>query len=446
MSISFGVLKKKLETKRHRVAVIGLGYVGLPLATAFAEKGIFVYGLDVDQRKVDKLLNGKSYISTITSTRVRPVIESGKFVPSTNFAFLRKTDCVIICVPTPLTKTKDPDLQFIIATTEQIRKYLHKGQLVVLESTTYPGTTDEVMLPVLESTGLKEGKDFFLAFSPEREDPGNKDHSVTKIPKVVGGVSASATELAVLLYGNVAPKIVPVSSARVAEAVKMLENTYRAVNIALVNELKMLFERMDIDVWEVINTAATKPFGYHAFYPGPGLGGHCIPIDPFYLSWKAKQYNFQAKFIELAGEVNVRMPEYVVGKVIDALNVKSKSLNGAKVLILGVAYKKNVDDIRESPALEIIELLEHRGAKVMYHDPFIPAIPKMRKYDIKKSSVSLTPAEVRKYDCVVVVTDHDSVDYGMVLKNTKLIVDSRNVFPRVLVGRGKAFLGKVVKA
>ncbi|MDI6642034.1 MAG: nucleotide sugar dehydrogenase, partial [Elusimicrobiota bacterium] len=397
-------LKEKIVNKSTKVAVIGMGYVGLPLALEFAQKGFQTYGFDIDEEKIESLTSGKSYIQYIPSEKIKSLVDDNKLIPTNNFNYLKSIDCVIICVPTPLTETKEPDLSFIVNTTEEIAKYLHREQLVILESTTYPGTTDEVVKPILESTDVKEGKDFYLAFSPEREDPGNQKYSIKNIPKIVGGVSKNSTEVASMLYKQIVPEVIEVSSAKVAEAVKMLENIYRAVNIALVNELKMLFDRMKIDIWEVIEAAATKPFGFQAFYPGPGLGGHCIPIDPFYLSWKAKEYGFQTRFIELAGEINAAMPYYVVSKVIEGLNQQKKCLEGAKVLILGVTYKRDVADVRESPALKIIELLQEKGAVVSYNDPYIPKIPRTRKYKFDKDSVELTERILSDADCVLIVT------------------------------------------
>ncbi|OGS44081.1 MAG: UDP-N-acetyl-D-glucosamine dehydrogenase [Elusimicrobia bacterium RIFOXYD2_FULL_34_15] len=416
-------LKEKIGSGKAVVAIIGLGYVGLPLAIEFAKKGFKTFGLDIDNRKVSLLKEKKSYIKHIPSENIKNL---KNFEPSADFSKLRYCDCAIVCVPTPLTEMKEPDMSYVVNTTEMISKYLKKGQLIVLESTTYPGTTDEVVKPILEKTGLKAGKDFYLAFSPEREDPGNKNFTTKTIPKVVGGINKISTDIASLLYGSVINKIVSVSSMKVAEATKMLENTFRAINIALVNELKILFDKMGFDVWEVIEASKTKPFGYMPFYPGPGWGGHCIPIDPFYLSWKAKQYNFQTKFIELAGEVNTRMPEYVIEKLQDALNKKGLALSRSKILLLGMSYKKDSDDIRESPSLELIEILEKKGAQVSYNDPYIPIIPKMRHHKIEKKSVALTSKNLKGFDAVLISTNHTNYDYDFILKNSKLIVDTRN--------------------
>lgn len=418
-------LIEKIKSKEAHIGIIGLGYVGLPLVMEFCKAGFRVTGFDIDPEKVALLKRGKSYIKHMSESRLLECLPL--FSPTTDFSKLAETDCVIICVPTPLNKYREPDMSFVFNTTKTIAQYLRKGQLIVLESTTYPGTTDEDMRPMLEETGLKAGKDFYLAFSPEREDPNNKDFSTSTIPKVVGGYTENCLTVAKALYDSVVVKTVPVSSTRVAEATKLLENIYRSVNIALVNELKMLFDRMGIDIWEVIEATKTKPFGFHAFYPGPGLGGHCIPIDPFYLTWKAREYEFSTRFIELAGEINTHMPYYVIQKTLEALNKNSKSIKGAKVLILGLAYKKNVDDPRESPSLKLIELLQEMGAEVDYHDPYIPRPPKMRKYKLEKSSVPLTADTLKKYDCVVIATDHADYDPEFILKNSRIIVDTRNL-------------------
>src|SRR3989339_162605 len=416
-------LKENIEKRKATVAIIGLGYVGLPLAIECAKEVFKTIGLDIDNKKISILNAKKSYIKHIPSEKIKNL---RSFEPSTDFSKLKNCDCVIICVPTPLTEMKEPDMSYVVDTTESISKYLKKGQLIVLESTTYPGTTDEVVKPILEKKGLKAGIDFYLAFSPEREDPGNKNYTTKTIPKVIGGINRISTEIASLLYGSIINKIVPVSSMKVAEATKMLENTFRAINIALVNELKILFDKMGFDIWEVIEASKTKPFGYMPFYPGPGWGGHCIPIDPFYLSWKAKQYNFQTKFIELAGEVNTRMPEYVIEKLQDALNKKGLALSRSKILLLGMSYKKDSDDIRESPSLELIEILEKKGAQVSYNDPYIPIIPKMRHHKIEKKSVALTSKNLKGFDAVLISTNHTNYDYDFILKNSKLIVDTRN--------------------
>ncbi len=434
-------LIKKIEEKKVEVGVIGLGYVGLPLVVRFCEEGFRILGFDVDSKKVALLKRGRSYLKSIPSHQISKVIRSGLLDVTDDFSRLREPDCILICVPTPLTEKMEPDLQYIERTTEDIQKHLRKGQLIVLESTSYPGTTEELVLPRLESTGLKVGRDFFLAFSPEREDPGNKRFTTGKIPKVVGGVTPACREVATALYQQVIEKVISISSPRAAELTKLLENIYRSVNIALVNELKMLADRMGIDIWEVIDAASTKPFGFSPFYPGPGMGGHCIPIDPFYLSWKAREYDFTTRFIFLAGEINVHVPYYVVGKIQDALNGMGKSMRGAKILILGVAYKKDVDDARESPALSIMNLLKKKGATLLYHDPYIPSLPRFRKYHFKLKSSPLSEKVLRKVDAVVVVTDHSSIDYQWVVKHAPLIIDTRNVTKGM-----KRWEKKIVKA
>jgi len=419
-------LTDKILKKDALIGIIGLGYVGLPLVLSFCEAGFRVIGFDVDSKKVATLKRGKSYLKSIPSSRISRFIRSGHLDVTDHFSRLDKPDCIMICVPTPLTEKMEPDLQYIENTTEAIRQNIRKGQLIVLESTTYPGTTEELILPRLESTGMKVGRDFFLAFSPEREDPGNKRFVTHQIPKVVAGVTPSCQKVVTTLYDQIIKKVVPVSSPRVAELTKLLENIYRSVNIALVNELKMLTDRMGIDIWEVIEAASTKPFGFSPFYPGPGMGGHCIPIDPYYLSWKAREYDFTTRFIFLAGEINVHVPYYVVSKIQDALNGKGKSIKGAKILILGVAYKKDVDDARESPALAIMDLLKKKGAVILYHDPYIPSLPPFRKYSFKLKSSPLKEQLLRKIDAAVVVTDH-SIDYQRVVKLVPLIIDTRNV-------------------
>ena len=417
-------LINKIKRKQANVGIIGLGYVGLPLVIEFCKQGFPVIGFDVDGKKVELLKQGKSYIKHIHSNKIKEI----QFTPTTDFSQLKGCDCIIICVPTPLNKYREPDLSYVLNTTRTIARYLRKGQLIVLESTTYPGTTDEDMRAILEETGLKAGDDFYLAYSPEREDPANKDFSTATIPKVVGGYTEKCLAVAKALYDSIVVKTVPVPSTKVAEATKLLENIYRAVNIALVNEMKMLFDRMGIDIWEVIEAAKTKPFGYQPFYPGPGLGGHCIPIDPFYLTWKAREYDFSTRFIELAGEINTNMPYYVVQKAIDALNERGKSIKGARILILGLAYKKDVDDIRESPSLKVIEILEDKGAEVDYNDPYIPEPPKMRAHRLEKKSVALTEDVLNKYDCVVILTDHSIYDPKFIVENSQLVVDTRNLF------------------
>src|SRR5262245_211307 len=383
-------LIEKIRARKARIGVIGLGYVGLPLVLRFSEEGFPVIGIDIDPNKVSKLNEGESYIHHIPSSRLQSLLKENRFEATSDFARLTEPDCIIVCVPTPLTEKKDPDLRYIEATADAVLKTLRKGQLISLESTTYPGTTEEILLEKFRSTGLEVGKDYFLIFSPEREDPGNPKFSTRTIPKIVGGITEHCLEVGQALYGAVIDRVVPVSSTRAAELVKLLENIYRCVNIALVNELKLLGDRMKIDIWEVIEAASTKPFGFTPFYPGPGLGGHCIPIDPFYLSWKAKEYDFSARFIQLAGEINSAMPHYVVERVAETLNERSKAIKGSKILILGVAYKKDVDDVRESPALEIMKLLKERGAELSYSDTYIPRLHRMRQYDFSyMSSVPL---------------------------------------------------------
>ncbi|NWF92383.1 MAG: nucleotide sugar dehydrogenase [Syntrophaceae bacterium] len=434
-------LLERILEKNALVGIIGMGYVGLPLVLRFCEEGFRVLGFDVDSVKVDRLRKGRSYLKSIPSSRISQFLRNGLFDVTADFSRLSEPDCILICVPTPLTEKMEPDLQYIEKTTEAIRARLRKGQLIILESTSYPGTTEELILPRLESTGLRVGKDFSLAFSPEREDPGNKRFTTQLIPKVVAGVTASCQKAAVSLYRQIIQKVIPVSSTRVAELTKLLENIYRSVNIALVNELKMLTDRMGIDIWEVIEAASTKPFGFSPFYPGPGMGGHCIPIDPFYLSWKAKEYDFTTRFIQLAGEINVSMPYYVVSKILDALNERKKSIRGSKILILGVAYKKDVDDARESPALAIMDLLQQKGANILYHDPYIPVLPPFRKYQFKLKSSSLTERLLRAMDAVVVVTDHSQIDYPWVVRHAPLIIDTRNVTKNM-----KQWKKKIVKA
>jgi UDP-N-acetyl-D-glucosamine dehydrogenase len=439
-ALPYDALRDRIEARTARVGIIGLGYVGLPLARTFAAGGYPVLGVDVDQVKIEKLARGESYIAHVTPDVLREMRGKG-FEATADFARLAEADAVIICVPTPLTDSREPDLTYVVKSAEAVARTLRKGQLVVLESTTYPGTTRKVVLPILEATGLKVGKDFFLAFSPEREDPGNPNFSTPTIPKVVGGMDERTTELAAGLYGRAVVNVVRVSSPEVAEACKILENTYRAVNIALVNELKVLYDRMGVDVWEVIDAAKTKPFGFQAFYPGPGLGGHCIPIDPFYLSWVARQYGLTTRFIELAGEVNTAMPGFVVSKIADALNSIGKPVNGSRILLLGMAYKKNVDDPRESPGFEIMELLLKKGAKVEYNDPHIPKLPPMRHYPtLRMTSQELTPEYLAKCDAVVVVTDHAAYDWDFVLKHAPLVIDTRNATKGAIGG------GQVIKA
>ncbi len=432
-------LMNRIREKKVLVGILGMGYVGLPLADTFCRAGFKVLGYDIDPRKISMLNAGKSYIEHIPTSVVEQMRRSQRFSATTNEKDLRICDALIICVPTPLSKMRDPDMTYVVKTAETISRNLRKGQLVVLESTTYPGTTREVMVPILERSGLKCGKDVYVAFSPEREDPGRKDYSTGTIPKVVGGLDPQSMNLAAALYAGAIKTVVPVSSCDIAEAAKILENVYRCVNIAMVNELKMLFERMGIDVWEVINAAKTKPFGFQAFYPGPGLGGHCIPIDPFYLTWKARQFGMATRFIELAGEINTHMPHYVVDHVVKALNTVKKSINGARVLVLGLAYKANIDDIRESPSIELIELLKQAGAKVDYNDPHVPTTHKQREHDLRLKSVPLTPQNLRKYDVVVISTDHAAYDYKMIVKNAKIVIDTRNACVNVKGAKKNVF-------
>jgi UDP-N-acetyl-D-glucosamine dehydrogenase len=403
--------------------VIGLGYVGLPLAAELGEAGFQVHGLDVDAKRVAELARGHSYIQDVPSKTVRDLVRSGRLVPGTDFRVLRELDAVNVCVPTPLSKQRDPDVSFIVAAAREVARYLHRGMLVILESTTYPGTTQELILPMLEETGMKVGQDFFLAFSPERVDPGNPRFNTRNIPKVVGGVTPTCTEVAVQLYRQRLERVVPVSSPQVAEMVKLLENTFRSVNIGMVNEMALLCARLGIDVWEVIDAAATKPFGFMPFYPGPGLGGHCIPIDPFYLSWKARASGFEARFIELAGHVNGHMPEHVVDLVARSLNGNGRSVHGSRILVLGVSYKADIDDIRESPSLDIMQTLGERGARVDYSDPFVPSLAFAGR---KLRSVRLTPAQIKRYDCVVIATAHADFPYAQILRHARGIVDTRN--------------------
>jgi UDP-N-acetyl-D-glucosamine dehydrogenase len=425
--------KEKIKRHEARVGIIGLGYVGLPLALLFTDQKFPVTGFDIDRRKVETLAQGGSYIYRIAKEEIQAANAQG-FSATSDYAKLEEMDAVIICVPTPLNQYHEPDLSFITDTTHAIAPHLQPGQLIILESTTYPGTTEEVMLPILENEnklGLKAARgisnletNFFVAFSPEREDPGNTTVARRDIPKVVGGLNPRASELAAALYGSIFQRTVPVSSPAAAEMTKLLENIYRCVNIALVNELKMLCLRMNLDIWEVIEAASTKPFGFHPFYPGPGLGGHCIPVDPFYLSWKAKEYDFRTRFIELAGEINTNMPYHVLASIGAALNGHKKSVNGSRVLILGVAYKKDIDDLRESPALTIIELLQKEGAQVSYHDPYFPFIGKGRKYDLQMKRSGLE--NLSEYDCVVIITDHSDYDYQQIVRDAQLVVDTRN--------------------
>jgi UDP-N-acetyl-D-glucosamine dehydrogenase len=420
-------LLARIQARTARIGIIGQGYVGLPLALLFHEAGFPVTGFDLDSRKVKSLRKGESFIKHIGAERVAAAVRSGRYQATTDFDGLRDCDAIAICVPTPLGAHREPDNSYIHATGREIAKRLRPGQLVVLESTTYPGTTDEELLPILEAGGLDCGRDFFLAFSPEREDPGRKDFDTKTTAKVVGGVDAASTELAVALYSTCVAKVVPVSSARVAESAKLLENVFRSVNIALVNELKTVFDRMDIDIWEVIEAAKTKPFGFMPFYPGPGLGGHCIPLDPFYLSWKAAEHGQWARFVELAGEINTSMPRWVVAKIAEALNEDAKPVKGSRILVLGLAYKANIDDDRESPSYEIIEHLQESGAKVDYCDPFCPEARKGRKFDLKLSTVPCTAESFAAYDAVLVATAHEVFRNPALYLGTRLVVDTRNI-------------------
>jgi UDP-N-acetyl-D-glucosamine dehydrogenase len=430
-------LLKKIETNEAVIGVVGLGYVGLPLLMEFVEHGFKTVGFDIDRRKVDMLNAGKSYIKHIDEQRIKSVMESNLFTSTDDFSKIKDVDCILICVPTPLTQHREPDMSFITGTAENLSKHIRKGQLVILESSTYPGTTEEVLKPILEKSGLKGDEDFWVAFSPEREDPNNPKYNTHTIPKVVGANTEYARQISKALYEKVIVKAVPVSSSKAAEATKLLENIFRSVNIALVNEMKIILEKMDIDVWEVINAASTKPFGYMPFYPGPGLGGHCIPIDPFYLTWKAREYDINTRFIELAGEVNTAMPYWVVQKVMEALNEVEKSLKGANVLLLGVAYKKDIDDPRESPSFKLMEILDRKGAVVDYNDPLIPTLPEMRKYDFKGESVELTEENLAKYDVVLISTDHSAYDWDFIVKHSQLVVDTRNATKDVAENREK---------
>ncbi|HYO51875.1 nucleotide sugar dehydrogenase [Archangium sp.] len=437
MRVMVSPLLERIRRREAKVGVVGMGYVGLPLGMAFAEAGFPVTGLDVDTRKVESIGKGESYIKHIPSAPLAELTSKGKLKATTDFAKARELDCIIICVPTPLTASREPDMSYIVKTGEMLSPHVKPGQLFILESTTYPGTTDEVLKPLLEKSGLKAGVDFHLAFSPEREDPGNKSFNTKTIPKIVGGHTPACLEVAQALYASALKETVAVSSTRVAELAKLLENIFRCVNIAMVNEMKMLCDRMNIDVWEVIQAAATKPFGFMPFYPGPGLGGHCIPIDPFYLTWKAREYEFHTRFIELAGEVNTQMPYYVVTRTMEALNKHKKTLNGAKVLCLGAAYKKDIDDMRESPSLRVISLLKEKGAEVDYHDPYVPRLEEGHGFHYSMQSVPLHPETIGQYDAVLILTDHSSIDYNMVVKQSRCVVDTRNACKNVGPGREK---------
>jgi UDP-N-acetyl-D-glucosamine dehydrogenase len=426
-----------IRNKTAVVGVIGLGYVGLPLVQAFSDAGFRVTGFDIDAEKIKKLLAGQSYIKHIQAEQITKLVKGGQFRPTTDFSRLRDVDAIVICVPTPLTESREPDLGPVIGTAQSIAAHIRPGQLVVLESTTYPGTTEDVVRPILEQGGLSAGTDFYLAFSPEREDPGNAKFSARNIPKVVGGVNEQSLDVAATLYAQAMVEVVRVSSTQVAEACKILENTYRAVNIALVNELKMLFHRMGIDIWEVIRAASTKPFGFQPFYPGPGLGGHCIPIDPFYLTWIARQYEFSTRFIELAGEINSGMPSYVVERVAEYLNHVGKPLKGSKVLVLGAAYKKDVDDPRESPSFVVMEKLLERYADLRYNDPHVPRLPKMRHHRLEMESTPLTPEVLAQQDCVLILTDHTAYDWAWIVEHSRMVIDTRNATRDVRLNRDR---------
>ena len=422
-------LLNRINERSALIGIIGLGYVGLPLVLRFCEEGFKVCGFDIDREKADKLNRGESYIKHISSEKVRQFVDRRLFEATVDMQRLKEADAIIICVPTPLTDKREPDMQYVEATAREVARHLRLGQLISLESTTYPGTTEELLLPLLTEKGLKVGRDFFLVFSPEREDPGRKDFTTKTTPKIVGGITEKCLLAGEALYSKIVDKVVKVSSPKAAEMTKLLENIYRSVNIALVNELKMLCDRMGIDVWEVIEAAKTKPFGFEAFYPGPGLGGHCIPVDPFYLTWKAREYDFSTRFIELAGEINTNMPYYVVSKVMEALNSKGKSLKGSKVLVLGVAYKKDIDDMRESPSVHLIELLIKKGAVVEYNDPYVLRIPKLRGHNLNMKSVELK--EISGYDCILIATNHSSYNYKWIVDNSQLVVDTRNATSRI---------------
>jgi len=430
-------LKEKIRNRTAAVAVIGLGYVGLPLAVEKAKVGFRVLGVDQNPKRVDMLNRGENYIDDVKDEELRDIVEKGLLTASTSFDCLTEADVIVICVPTPLTPNFDPDISYIRNVCNEIAPRLRRGHLVTLESTTYPGTTEDVILPILEKSGLKVGEDFFLAFSPERVDPGNKRYTTKNTSKVVGGVTPTCLDVAVTFYEQTIINVVPVSSPAVAEMTKVFENTYRAINIALVNEIMLLCDRMGLDVWEVIDAAATKPFGIHTFYPGPGVGGHCIPIDPFYLTWRARQFDFHTRFIELAGEINIQATYHVIDVVSRALNKVGKCLNGSKILVLGAAYKKDISDVRESPALKVIDLLKKEFAEVSYHDPYVPVIHAVEPYDWAMESVELTAEELQKYDCVVIVTDHSCLDYEWIVENAKLVVDTRNATKNVKNNREK---------
>jgi UDP-N-acetyl-D-glucosamine dehydrogenase len=433
-------LRAKIAGKSAIVAVCGMGYVGLPLSSAITEQGFPVVGLDIDEEKVDRLNAGHSYIRHIPPTTIQTMLKTGRFRASSDFSQIANTDVVTVCVPTPLNRYREPDLSYVTATAKVIARHARPGQLIILESTTYPGTTVEILGPIFAECGLTPGQDIFLAFSPEREDPGNPDYHTTTIPKIVGGQGPFALELAAAFYRSFIKTVIPVSSPSTAEAVKLTENIFRAVNIALVNELKVIYSKMGIDIWEVIEAAKTKPFGFMPFYPGPGLGGHCIPIDPFYLTWKAREFDISTRFIELAGQINAAMPQYVVSRLADELDRRfSKGLNGARILLVGLAYKKNVDDMRESPALKLMQLLEERRADIDYFDPYIPAIPKTREHPefAGRVSIALSPSTLPRYDAALIATDHDCIDYQTLVEHSRLVVDTRNVCERFSVKSAK---------
>ncbi|MHC4659014.1 MAG: nucleotide sugar dehydrogenase [Planctomycetota bacterium] len=429
--------ERKIKNRQITIGVLGLGYVGLPLVREFASASLKVVGFDIDEKRVRTLNSGRSIIKHIAHSQIKKMISDRLFRATTNMARLKNADAILVCVPTPLTENREPDMQFIVGSSETIVRYLRAGQLIIFESTTYPGTTRELVAPILERSGLKAGRDFHLAYSPEREDPGNKNFTTQTIPKVVGGLTKKCRDMACKLYDAIIVRTIPVSSLEAAEATKILENVYRCINIAMVNELKIVFDRMGIDIWEVIRAASTKPFGFSAFYPGPGLGGHCIPIDPFYLTWRARQYGMPTRFIELAGEINTNMPHYVITRIMEALNEHKKSLRGSKVLVLGLAYKKDVDDMRESPSIELIELLGEKGAKVDYNDPYIPRTIKQRRHDPKMTSKRLSAKMLGSYDLVLISTDHSRYDYDWIVRNAKLVVDTRNATGGVRKGRHK---------
>lgn len=426
MSI-FDITLQKFNDKSAVIGILGLGYVGLPLMLRYSELGYKVIGIDIDQSKIDHLTAGTSYIEHIPATKIKQAVETG-FTATTNFAAATECDALILCVPTPLNKYREPDISYVIDTMDAIKPYLRPGHVISLESTTYPGTTEEELLPRAEHNGLVVGENIFLVYSPEREDPGNPNFETRTIPKVVGGHTAHCLSIGVALYDKAIDQVVPVSSTKAAEMTKLLENIHRAVNIGLVNEMKIVADRMGVDIFEVIDAAKTKPFGFTAYYPGPGLGGHCIPIDPFYLTWKAREYGINTRFIELSGEVNQAMPEYVLNKLMDGLNSQHKSINGSKILVLGIAYKKNVDDMRESPSVKVMELIRDKGGIVAYHDEHVPTFPIMREHHFDLSSEALTEASLKSYDAVVITTDHDSVDYDLVKEHAALIVDTRGVY------------------